>query len=294
MLVSCDFDFGSPAATVAQKAGVVSISLCASSPKFGVQAIGDLAYTFNPSVATESAVLATFAMEKGWDKAYVLLDDTVAYTQGLCSAFEKFYPELEGEIIGKDTFKNEDSNFSVLINHLKAAEPSVIALCSYPPGGASLMRQLRAAGIDAPIVTGDAFDGTAWVSAVPDISELFVATPLSAFGGESDPRVKQWIAAYTKAYGEAPSKGQAAVGYSIAEGIQIALEEDGDKTEGKALSEALDAFENKELLIGPTTFTTEDHIPLNRPITILEYSNGKPRFVQKVTPKVTVTLADGA
>jgi branched-chain amino acid transport system substrate-binding protein len=293
LLVSCDFDFGSPAALVAQKAGMVSISVCAVSPKFGAQAIGDKAYTFTPSIATESAAMATFAKEKGWDTAYLLDDETLAYSTGQCSSFEKFYPELGGEIIGKDSFKNEDSNFSVMINHLKAANPSVIELCSYPPGGASLLRQIRAAGIDAPVVGGSAFDGTFWLTAVPNLSDFYISTTLSAFGDDPDPRAAKWIAAYEKAYGEPPGKGQAAAGYSIAEGLQMALEQTGGSTDGEELKEALNSFKEVDLLNGPTTFTPETHIPLNRPITIVEYKDGKPRFLKKVTPEVEVTLADG-
>jgi branched-chain amino acid transport system substrate-binding protein len=35
VVVTCDYDFGSPAAVQAQKAGIVSVSLCAGDPKMG-------------------------------------------------------------------------------------------------------------------------------------------------------------------------------------------------------------------------------------------------------------------
>jgi len=40
VIVTCDYDFGSPAAITAQSRGVMSFSLCAGDPKFGVQGIG--------------------------------------------------------------------------------------------------------------------------------------------------------------------------------------------------------------------------------------------------------------
>ena len=47
MVVSCDYDMGAPAATVANSNNMISISSCASDAKMGVQGIGPYAFTLN-------------------------------------------------------------------------------------------------------------------------------------------------------------------------------------------------------------------------------------------------------
>jgi hypothetical protein len=51
---------------------------------------------------------------------------------------------------------------SAQITRLKAVNPApdVIELCSYPQGGASAVRQIRAASIKTPIASDNAMDGT--------------------------------------------------------------------------------------------------------------------------------------
>ena len=44
MVVSCDYDMGAPAATVANEHNMISISSCASDAKMGVQGIGPYAF----------------------------------------------------------------------------------------------------------------------------------------------------------------------------------------------------------------------------------------------------------
>lgn len=293
VVVSCDFDFGSPAAAAAQKAGLVSISLCASSPKFGVQAIGDKAFTFQPSVGNQAAVLATFATGRGLDRAFALLDDTLAYTRGMNAAFIDFYEELGGEVVGKDSFKNEDTSIATQIASIKEADPDVILMNSYPPGGASALRQIRAAGIDVPIVAGEAFDGTYWTEAVPGLSNFYVSTDATVYGDDVNDAVNEWAAAYEEEYGEAPSKGQSVMGYAIGQGLEKALEITGGDTDGETLAAALEGFDGVELVIGPVTFSADVHIPLNSPLVIMEYTDGKPKYVETVTPGVTVELTDG-
>ena len=41
-------------------------------------------------------------------------------------------------------------------------------MCSYPPGGAAAIKQIRAAGIDVPIQGPGSFDGTYWLKGIPN------------------------------------------------------------------------------------------------------------------------------
>src|SRR5580658_11333592 len=93
ILLPSDFDFGAPGAYVAQQKDVIAFS-GASDPKFGVQGVGPLAYSTSNASQAQGALLAEWAYkQKGWKNAYVLLDNTIAYTKSLCASFATRWTE---------------------------------------------------------------------------------------------------------------------------------------------------------------------------------------------------------
>ena len=54
-------------------------------------------------------------------------------------------------------------------------------MCSYPPGGASAIKQIRAAGIDVPILGPGGFDGIFWLKGIPSTKEIFATSNGSAY-----------------------------------------------------------------------------------------------------------------
>lgn len=292
LIVSSDFDFGSPAAAVAQKNGMVSISLGAASPKFGVQGVGDKAFSFAPSTGNTASVLATFALGQGYKKAFTLLDDTLSYTRGFYSAFTKFYKQGGGTVVASDTFKNDDSSIATQINEIKAANPDMVFLASYPPGGASALRQIRAAGINVPIISGDPFDSPGWSSAVPNLSNFFFDASAWTHGNDPDPAVNQYVEALTKATGNRPTGGRDLIGDTIVQALKMAIEKTGT-TDGAKLAAALQSLNKQKFLTGIVTFSPQDHIPLDSPLRVIEYINGNPTYFKTVTPVMTAAVTDG-
>lgn len=80
------------------------------------------------------------------------------------------------------------------------------------------------------------------------------------------------------------------VGPAMIQGIKVAYDQakswDGDK-----LAAAMESFKNVELLPGPTTFTKDLHISVDRPVTIQVVENGKLKFVTRQAPERVVFLA---
>ena len=159
ILFPSDFDFGAPGAYVAQQKDVVAFS-GASDPKFGVQGIGSLAYSGSNASQAQGYMMAEWAYKtKGWKTAYVLLDNTIAFTKSLCGSFATRWTEVAGKdsLLGQDTFLNNDATIAAQITRIyeprqKARCDLLLLLC---PGRPSAIRQLRAAGIDAAILTGE-------------------------------------------------------------------------------------------------------------------------------------------
>ena len=86
LVVSCDYDFGSPAALQAQKKGKLSFFLCAEDIKAGIQGVGKNSFSSSVLAAVQGATMAEWAVAKRNVKlAYVLLDTTIEYDKGICT-----------------------------------------------------------------------------------------------------------------------------------------------------------------------------------------------------------------
>lgn len=277
ILFPSDFDFGAPGAFVAQQGGVLSFS-GASDPKWGVAGIGNLAYSMSNASQAQGALLAEWAYEtKGWKNAYVLLDNTIFYTKSLCGSFALRWKQLAGDagLVGEDTFLNGDPSVDAQVSRIKglATAPDVIMVCSYAPGGPSALRQLRAAGLNQPIVSGESMDGDYWAGTVPGLSDFYVVTYGSFYGDDSDPAIADFFKRYEAEYGKRADVSYGLRGYSAVQAWATAAERAGS-VEPAAVAAVLDTFKDEPLVIGPTTFTPDLHISTTRPITLVQAQGG--------------------
>ena len=108
VVVSCDYDFGAPAALAAESAGKVSFFLCAESVKAGIQGVGPHSFSASVLAAVQGATMAEWAYtKKNARNFYRLLDTWTEYNKGICDGFDYMLPKLEGaSLVGEDTFKN--------------------------------------------------------------------------------------------------------------------------------------------------------------------------------------------
>src|SRR6185295_4789070 len=161
-------------------------------------------------------------------------------------------------------------------------KPDVIFFCSYAPGGPSAMRQLRAAGIDAPIVTGESLDGDYWIGSIPDLSNFYVISYGSKYGDDPDAAVNGFFKRFEAKYGKKADVSYGLRGYSAvqawAKAANKARSLDGDK-----VAAVLDTFDKEPLAIGPTTWTSDLHIATTRPMAIIGVQGGKFAAVGRFT-----------
>lgn len=287
MVVSCDYDMGAAAATVANDSKIVVISLCASDAKMGVQGIGPYAFTMSNSSLTSGAVIAEWGWnKKDWRTAYTLLDTSIEYDKTICAGFKARFEKLGGKILGEDTFKQDDASIASQITRYKQVEaekgtPDVLHLCSYNGGGVTAIRQIRGAGINSPITGGDSMDGDYWTEGVGKLNDHYTGTYASVFGDDSRAEVNQFFDRYAEKTGKRACCSFALPGYSIIQAFAIAIERAGSIDSDAVLAE-LNKFKNEPLLVGPTTFTPELHINLERPQAIIGIKDGKGYFVDLI------------
>lgn len=285
VVVTCDFDFGAPAATTAEQKGLVSFSLCAGSPKFGVEGVGPHAYTMGTGTPTEGAVGGQWALkEKGIKSAYILTDTTLDYNKQYANYFKRHFTDGGGEIAGEDTFKGEDPSIASQVGRIRSANPEAIVLAAVMPGAASAVRQIRAAGLDQPIIGAASVDGDYWLEAVPDLSNMYFDAYSSIFGDDPNEDINRLVKVHEDKTGQRLAGGSFATGYSVIEALKVAIEKAGS-TDSEKVKEALDSFSDQELLVGPTTYTPEVHMPNGRPMRVMQIQNGKVSFLQMFEPE---------
>ena len=288
ILFPSDFDFGAPGAYVAQQKDVVAFS-GASDPKFGVQGVGPLAYSTSNASQAQGALLAEWAYkQKGWKNAYVLLDNTIAYTKSLCGSFATRWTELAGKegLLGQDTFLNNDPSIAAQVTRITGLpkKPDLVFFCSYAPGGPSAIKQMRAAGIDAAIVTGESLDGDYWIGSVPDLSNFYVISYGSKYGDDPDAEVNGFFKRFEAKYNRKADVSYGLRGYAAVQAWAIAAKQ-ANSLDGAKVAAALDTFDKKALMIGPTTYTPKLHIQTTRPMAILQATNGKFACIGRFSPE---------
>lgn len=286
MVVSCDYDMGAGAATVGNNAKIPTFSLCASDAKMGVQGIGPYAFSMNDSSVTIGATGGHWAAtKKDWKTAYVLLDNTIEYSKGICSGFKSYFQKDGGTIVGEDVFKQDDASIASQITRLKdvtSSKPAdFIMICSYGGGNVSAVKQIRAAGITTPILSADSMDGDDWTKAIPNLNDHYAIVQASLFGDDPRPFANEYFKRLEKATGQKPTSSLAMAGYSVIEALTLAMQRAGSTDGDKVLAE-LNKFKDEPLAVGPTTYTPDLHISLTRPYSIVGIKDGKGYFVDLV------------
>lgn len=293
VVVSCDYDFGAPAAIAAEKAGKISFFLCAEDVKAGIQGVGKNSFSSSVLAAVQGATMAEWANTKrNVRTAYVLLDTTIEYDKGICNGFDWMFQQLKGATIaGRDTFKNGDTSIASQITRIKnlPKEPDAIMLCSYVPGGASAVRQLRAAGIKSLILNGSAMDGSYWLDAVPDLSGFVVPVQGSIYGDDPNPKVEEFNKKFHAKYGARPASQYTYPGYILIDLWAKAVKRANTVDSTPVVAE-LEKMQNEPTLFGPRSFTKELHHQNQARMLISEIRNGKPGIVDSWTISKPVDL----
>ncbi|MGE0503452.1 MAG: ABC transporter substrate-binding protein [Rhizobiaceae bacterium] len=294
VVVSCDYDMGSPAAFAAQSAGVIAISLCANDPKMGVQGVGTHAFSWSFAAQSGGYVLADFGYEEGWKKAYSLLDTTIEFNKSTCAGFNARWKELAGDagFLGEDTWRNDDPSISAQITRLLALpeKPDVIMLCTYLPGGASAIKQLRDAGIQTALLSSQALDGDFWLNSVPNLSGFYYNAYMSIFGDEPSAENKALLDKYVAKTGERPVTSNFVTGYGLIKGYQLAVERAGTDDPDAVLAE-FNKFTDEKIEGVPITFTPEMHIQLKWPLLMMKVENGKHAAIRYQTSGSTPPMS---
>ncbi len=286
IITNSDFDFGGPGSREAQKAGMVGLSPAASSPMYGSEALGDKQFTMSMWNTTMSAAAAQYAKEQGWQTAYVVTDDFIQYTKDLGEYFIVAWQDLGGTIVYDEKYTQGAADFSAQLARMKALpeQPDFYYISSYMPDMGLIIRSMREAGIDEPILGGDFYDDPAFFQALgPEYGNDIVFATHSWVSADASPQMAEFLKAYEAKFGGAPEAMWAVTGWDAVNILTGAMEKAGS-TDGAAMAKAME--ENTwTLLTGnldwePASKGHETH----KEAAMVKLVDGKPIFIGWLMP----------
>jgi branched-chain amino acid transport system substrate-binding protein len=287
VIAPCDFDFGSPASREAQKAGLVGISTCASSPLYNSENLGDKQFTLSMWNTTMGSAAAEYAYkEKGWRTAYIVTDTFIDYTKSLSVYFKDSFENAGGEVLGEDTYTQGAQDFSAQLQRIQALpqQPDVYFVSSYQPDLGTIIRAMRSAGITAPIFGGDSYDDPQLVQTLGDLGrDVFFITHTYATP-DAGPDMAAFLDLWETKHGEPPDTAFVATGWDTVNVLAQAIEEAGS-TDGAGVAKAMEDL-TFELLTGKLDWSdaASGHEP-NKETVVVEIAQGETKFLGWYLPE---------
>jgi branched-chain amino acid transport system substrate-binding protein len=222
----------------------------------------------------------------GAETAWLLFDDTTDYTLLLARYFKERYTELGGEIVGEDTYAGGTTDFTAQIERILAlpSMPDVLYVSAGPDDIGRLVKQLRDAGIDRPIVGGDGYDTPLLLEQAGGAAdEVYFTTHAFLDPATATPRQRQFIADYRAEYGVAPETAFAALGYDAVMLVADAIERAGS-AKRKVIPAALEATSRFPAVTGAISFGPGLHIP-EKEVTIVKADAGQLTLAAVLQPQ---------
>lgn len=273
VVTACDADLSIAAGKLLQEAKIPSITSCASTPTIP-GSVGDYMFLNYIGDNAEAAALADYARTKNYQRAWVLGSKDSLYTTKLPEYFTSAFKQRGGTVVGSDQFTLGGADFSSQVTKIKNAnpQPDVIYTPMYPPDTPTLLKQLRAAGIDTPVLGNDGNDNVVLAEAAGAAAEGFVFATVTfpTPGGPLD----ELKTKYKEAYGKDPEALAAvAVAYDLVHVLDQAVK-DGGSIAGPELRDALANVEGYKGVTGTYTYRGTDRVP-QRDAYLVQVENGK-------------------
>lgn len=191
-----------------------------------------------------------FAYENlGTKKAAVLYDIGNDYSVGLTDNFTAEYTSMGGSIVSKESYSTGDKDFNAQLTKIKAANPEVIYLPDYYGTVALIAKQLRAQGINVPIVGADGWDGLT-DNAGDEVLNGYYSNHYSE--NSSSAAVQTFVKSFKAKYNKAPNSF-AALGYDCVYMLRDAMKASGSTDDSAKIRDALEAT-NGDYVTGHIVF----------------------------------------
>ena len=252
--------------TLAQARGVVQIAPAATSPD--ITDAGNFIFRACFIDPFQGTVGGKFAAENlGAKNAAILYDLQNDYSVGLAENFKAAFTAAGGRIAAEESYAGGDKDFNAQLTKIKNASPDVVYLPDYYGTVALVAKQLRAQGIQCPIVGADGWDGLVG-TAGDEVLNGYYSNHYAIDSTED--KVREYVAAFRAKYNKNPN-AFAALGYDSVYMVKDAIEAAGS-TDAAAVRSALEKT-NGSYVTGHLTFDAK-HNPVKSAVMLKIVSDG--------------------
>jgi len=239
----------------------------------------------------QGTVAAKYALKHNLKNAVIVFDMKQDYSVGLAKAFEKAYKKGGGHILKKLFINSGDKDFNAQVAQIKRLNPQFIYTPIYAPEEGLFLRQLRAAGVKAPVMGGDgiADPGLLKKLAGPAANGVMYTDHFDAAKAPTKLSA-QFIKDFKAKYKRVPSAFAAtgADGYLlIYNAIKKCDNPQNTKTNLKfkqCINNEIRHTKNLEAVTGYLTIDPKTGNPINKPAVIEKIVDGKTQFVELIKP----------
>ena len=213
-------------------------------------------------------------------RAAVLIDVKSDYSTGLAANFERTFVANGGQVVGRQSYAQGDSDFRSQLTAIKATNPEVIFVPGYYNDIGQIAIQARDLGITQPLAGGDGWES-------PKLIEIGGKALEGSFYSnhyhvdDPSPAVRQFVEKYQERYGAKPDS-LAALGYDSARVLADAIKRAGT-TDGPKLRDAIAATKGFVGVTGTITLGPQRD-PIGKKLVILEIRDGTTALKAVVDP----------
>ncbi|MDN4054731.1 branched-chain amino acid ABC transporter substrate-binding protein [Massilia sp. YIM B02763] len=144
-----------PASKIYASAGVPQISPAATTPVYTRQGY-KTAFRVVANDNMVGSALAKYAIQTLKAKRIAVIDDRTAFGQGLADEFTKSVKRMKGaEIVSRQFTNDKATDFNAILTQIRAKKPDVIFYGGMDAVAGPMLKQMKALGIAAKMVSGD-------------------------------------------------------------------------------------------------------------------------------------------
>ena len=207
---------------------VATIPVLAGATGKDVTETGDFIFIVGASNALQAELMANFAVDELSAKtAAIIWQNQDVYSGGFVEEFSANFVQLGGSIVAEEVYEPGDTMFDAQLENIKAVNPDVLFLASFPPEVPLIMEQARAMGITATFIGSDGWDVAPLHAMITDKSLLTNSYHCSNFHRT---QAVEFVSAFEAMFPETSAGGVAAGGYDavrlLAQGIENAQSTD--------------------------------------------------------------------
>jgi branched-chain amino acid transport system substrate-binding protein len=279
-----DTDYMRAGGQIAQEAGIPFLDVGGTAPL--IAQIGDFIYMLPFGDNVQAAAGAEFAMEKGWKTVAMLIDESYSYTKFLAQYFKDRFTmeDIAGEVVSELIYQSGDTDFSSQITEFQALDPQpdFLFVSANPAEIGTIVKQVREAGLEMPILGGDGYDTPLLLElAGENAREVYFTTHQGIYGDA--PESLAFIEAYETEYGAPPPSVFSALGFDGINLMADAITRAGE-TGGEAVRDALGATSGFKGATGDITYEEGSQIPA-KSVALIEVKDGAFSLIEIVVPE---------